>query len=99
MEHPPEVHAPFASQSPGVIVSLPGGTTVRKSPRGRTQSTAKPSPTAKPSAKVTAKPTAATVRHADCDAVRAAGKAPTCPTDPGFRKAFDRNGDSVGCDR
>ncbi|MGQ7296148.1 cell wall-binding repeat-containing protein [Quadrisphaera sp. KR29] len=36
--------------------------------------------------------------YANCDAVRAAGKAPIRRGDPGFEDKFDRDGDGVGCE-
>ncbi|WP_460476438.1 excalibur calcium-binding domain-containing protein [Brachybacterium huguangmaarense] len=36
--------------------------------------------------------------YANCDEVRAAGKAPIRRGDPGFKKKFDRDGDAVGCE-
>lgn len=43
-------------------------------------------------------PPAAEPYYANCDAVRAAGAAPIRPGDPGFRSAFDRDGDGIGCE-
>jgi Excalibur calcium-binding domain len=36
-------------------------------------------------------------KYADCEAVRAAGKAPLHKGDPGYSKALDRDGDGVAC--
>jgi hypothetical protein len=38
------------------------------------------------------------VSYADCAAVRAAGAAPIHRGDPGWRDAFDRDGDGIGCE-
>ncbi|MFJ2298982.1 excalibur calcium-binding domain-containing protein [Oerskovia paurometabola] len=38
------------------------------------------------------------VSYANCDAVRAAGKAPIRSGDPGYSKKLDRDGDGVGCE-
>lgn len=38
------------------------------------------------------------VSYANCDAVRAAGKAPIRRDDPGYEPKFDRDGDGVGCE-
>lgn len=38
------------------------------------------------------------VTYANCDAVRAAGKAPIHRDDPGYGKHLDRDGDGTGCD-
>ncbi|MFC0674225.1 excalibur calcium-binding domain-containing protein [Brachybacterium hainanense] len=47
----------------------------------------------------TAEPTTeAPVSYASCEEVRAAGKAPIRDGDPGFRAAFDGDGDGVGCE-
>lgn len=42
--------------------------------------------------------TAPAVYYADCDAVRAAGKAPLGVNDPGYRLALDADGDGVACE-
>lgn len=44
-------------------------------------------------------PTGSTVYYANCDAVRAAGKAPIRRGDPGYRSGLDSDGDGVGCER
>jgi hypothetical protein len=36
--------------------------------------------------------------YANCDAVRAAGKAPIHAGDPGYSRSLDRDGDGVGCE-
>ncbi|MFE2750383.1 excalibur calcium-binding domain-containing protein [Actinosynnema sp. NPDC059335] len=36
--------------------------------------------------------------YANCDAVRAAGKAPLYAGDPGYRAALDRDKDGVACE-
>lgn len=36
-------------------------------------------------------------KYADCEAVRAAGKAPLHKGDPGYSKKLDRDGDGVAC--
>lgn len=42
--------------------------------------------------------TAAPVSYANCDAVRAAGKAPLVKGEPGYSTSLDRDGDGVACD-
>lgn len=42
--------------------------------------------------------TAAAVSYANCDAVRAAGKAPLHKGDPGYSTKLDRDGDGTACD-
>ncbi|WP_206691158.1 DUF1524 domain-containing protein [Quadrisphaera sp. INWT6] len=74
-----------------------GGTLLPALSSKAAKATAKP--TSKPTAKPTATPSTRSIRYEDCDAVRAAGKAPIRQADPGFRPAFDRDGDGVGCDR
>jgi hypothetical protein len=37
--------------------------------------------------------------YANCDAVRAAGKDPLHPGDPGYRPELDANGDGSACER
>ena len=65
--------------------------------------TLKPSTTSKPTAKpkatprATAKPATA-VYYKNCDAVRAAGKAPLHRGDPGYRAGLDRDKDGVACE-
>ncbi|MEU4694147.1 excalibur calcium-binding domain-containing protein [Actinoplanes sp. NPDC023714] len=39
------------------------------------------------------------ISYANCAAVEAAGKAPILEGEPGFRPAFDRDGDGVGCEQ
>ncbi len=40
----------------------------------------------------------APVYYQNCDAVRAAGKAPLYRSDPGYRPQLDRDGDGVACE-
>lgn len=42
--------------------------------------------------------TTTSVRYANCDAVRSAGKAPIRRGDPGYSAKLDRDGDGVGCE-
>lgn len=42
--------------------------------------------------------TTAGVAYANCDAVKAAGKAPLHKGDPGYSSALDRDGDGTACD-
>jgi hypothetical protein len=42
--------------------------------------------------------TTAAVSYANCDAVRAAGKAPLHKGDPGYSTKLDRDGDGIACD-
>ncbi|GID68388.1 hypothetical protein Acy02nite_62690 [Actinoplanes cyaneus] len=54
-----------------------------------------PAKTTKPaSARTTAKP----VYYANCDAVHAAGRSNLRRSDPGYRKALDRDGDGLACE-
>ncbi|WP_447005271.1 thermonuclease family protein [Saccharothrix isguenensis] len=41
----------------------------------------------------------AAVHYANCDAVRAAGKAPLHAGQPGYRSGLDRDGDGTACDK
>jgi hypothetical protein len=43
-------------------------------------------------------PPSSSVYYANCTAVRDAGAAPIYPSEPGFRQAFDRDNDGVGCE-
>ncbi|HEY7009074.1 MAG TPA: excalibur calcium-binding domain-containing protein [Jatrophihabitantaceae bacterium] len=61
--------------------------------RTAVSSTSAPSTTAAP----TTPPTTA-VSYADCDAVRAAGKAPLHAGQPGYSTDLDRDGDGVACE-
>lgn len=73
-----------------------------------TKAAPKPTPkktTAKPKpSKTTSKPkpkpskTTSSVYYKNCDAVRAAGKAPIRIGQPGYGKHLDRDGDGVGCE-
>ncbi len=47
---------------------------------------------------VPAAPPANNGPFANCDAVRAAGRAPIRAGEPGFEKKFDRDGDGIGCE-
>lgn len=60
----------------------------------------KPKPTATATAKPNPKPVASTpsLYYANCDAVRAAGKAPLDRGEPGYRSGLDRDGDGVACE-
>lgn len=39
------------------------------------------------------------VYYKNCTAVRKAGKAPLYKGDPGYRKALDRDGDGIACEK
>lgn len=43
-------------------------------------------------------PTPTSVFYADCEEVKAAGKAPLSTDDPGYRIGLDRDRDGVACD-
>ncbi|MFF5174778.1 excalibur calcium-binding domain-containing protein [Micromonospora sp. NPDC000089] len=75
------------SAAPSVVVA-PSTTTAVPAPK---PATAKPKP-----ATTAPKPKAPYYRN--CDAVRAAGKAPLHVGDPGFRPALDRDGDGEACE-
>jgi hypothetical protein len=57
-----------------------------------------PTPPEPPPPASTAAPVVEEPYYANCDAVRAAGAAPIHPGDPGWRQAFDRDKDGVGCE-
>ncbi len=59
-----------------------------------TTTTAAPQPTAPPAPQ----PFVGSASYANCDEVRAAGKAPIYRGDPGFEQKFDRDNDGVGCE-
>nr|WP_281272242.1 excalibur calcium-binding domain-containing protein [Nocardioides marmorisolisilvae] len=42
--------------------------------------------------------TGSSVYYKNCDAVRAAGKAPIRRGDPGYARHLDRDGDGIGCE-
>lgn len=72
-------------------------TAPKPSPTTVAPTAAKPSP--KPSPKPTArKTTAAAVYYKNCDAVRAAGKAPLLRGEPGYRTGLDRDLDGEACE-
>jgi len=48
---------------------------------------------------VAAPPAPAAPTYANCDEVKAAGKAPIYPGQPGWQDKFDRDKDGVGCDK
>lgn len=45
-----------------------------------------------------AAPSRTSVNFKNCSEVRAAGKAPIHPGDPGWQKKFDRDNDGIGCE-
>ncbi|AEV86398.1 nuclease [Actinoplanes sp. SE50] len=81
-----------------------GATTLPVVTAATTAATASPSapvppgPASKAGPSPTALRTSPPVSYADCDAVIAAGAAPIRTGQPGFRKAFDTDGDGVGCE-
>jgi Excalibur calcium-binding domain len=48
--------------------------------------------------RVTTTTTAVSVSYANCDAVRAAGKAPLDRGEPGYSSKLDRDGDGIACE-
>jgi hypothetical protein len=67
-----------------------------KAAPARQTSTPTPSPTKSPTSSPTPPPT--DLYYANCDAVRAAGKAPLYRGQPGYRSGLDRDGDGVACE-
>lgn len=55
-------------------------------------------PTVEPSVTRTTATSTTSVYYPNCDAVRAAGKAPLYRNDPGYRPALDRDDDGVACE-
>jgi endonuclease YncB( thermonuclease family) len=71
----------------------------RPSPMCSAPTTAAPKPTTATTTKTTAPTTAASsAYYANCDAVRAAGKAPLYEGQPGYRSSLDRDHDGVACE-
>lgn len=66
--------------------------TTKPTVRNTTKPKPKPKPTIKP------KPTTEAAYYKNCDAVRAAGKAPIHRGDPGYSRKLDRDGDGIGCE-
>jgi hypothetical protein len=63
-----------------------------------TPGTAKPAPKPAAAPKPVAAPKPSAAYYPNCDAVRAAGKAPLRKGQPGYRSALDRDGDGFACD-
>lgn len=74
----------------------------KTSPVPTTKGPPKPGPTPAPSTPAPTKPAPvvppASAYYANCDAVRAAGKAPLLRGQPGYRSGLDRDGDGVACE-
>jgi len=89
---------------PGEPLPEGGDTTTPATTPTATQTTPAPTPSASPRTSTTPETQEAAVPHPgdlyyeNCAAVRAAGAAPIRPGDLGWRGAFDRNDDGVGCE-
>lgn len=95
-----------APASPTTSTPTPAATTASPtpSPSPTVVSVPKPSPPRPPRPPRPTRTTAAPeepveVYYRNCDAARAAGAAPIRRGEPGYRKALDRDGDGVACDR
>jgi len=59
-----------------------------------------PAPAPEPAPVVEAPvPAAPVVSYANCDEVKAAGKAPLAADQPGYASKLDRDGDGIACDK
>ena len=81
------------TSSPAPSTAAP---TTTSPPAGRTTTTTRPAPP--PATRTTAPSTPPSVYYANCDAVRAAGKAPLYRGQPGYRAGLDRDDDGVACE-
>lgn len=89
--------AASATPTPTPPKAAPTKATTKPTPK---KTTAKPKPsktTSKPKPKPS-KTNSGSVYYKNCDAVRAAGKAPIRRGQPGYGKHLDRDGDGVGCE-
>jgi outer membrane biosynthesis protein TonB len=91
-----------AASKPAGLLSMPPTTKPAKpattKPTARNTTKPKPKPTNKPTTKPKPKPTTEAAYYKNCDAVRAAGKAPIHRGDPGYSRKLDRDGDGIGCE-
>lgn len=98
----PQAVVPRVPAAPGPVstrFSPPVVTTTVAAPVRVTPSPAPRAPAAPTTSRTpAAAPAPAAVKFKNCDAVRAAGKAPIRSGDPGFEAKFDRDGDGVGCE-
>jgi hypothetical protein len=85
---------PADNVTPSPVVSASGTTapSATPSPSPRALVKVSPSPTRKP-------PAPPPVYYKNCDAVRAAGKAPLYRGQPGYRSGLDHDNDGIACDR
>lgn len=75
------------------------GYVVKEEPSSSTAVQATVKPTAPPAPQQQQKATNSNVYYANCDAVRAAGKAPLYQGDPGYSTKLDRDKDGVACEK
>ncbi len=93
-----------AASKPAGLLSVPPTTRPTTTKPTTRNTTTKPKPKPKPTIKPTIKPkpkpkpTAEAAYYKNCDAVRAAGKAPIHRGDPGYSRKLDRDGDGIGCE-
>lgn len=91
----PSTATPTATKAPDAHTSTPA-------PAKKTEAAKTPTPTPTPEKTSTppkpAKPQSEDVHYKNCDAVRAAGKAPLHEGDPGYRAGLDRDKDGVACE-
>ena len=95
------VTAPERDAIARILATCPGATTP-PAPTTAAPTTTAPAP---PPVVVTTPPTTppppddpGSVYYKNCDAVRAAGKAPLYRGDPGYRSGLDRDGDGIACE-
>jgi hypothetical protein len=78
--------------------TVPIATTLAAPPLTTTTRPALSTSTQAPAPEPTTSEPATDVYYKNCDAVRAAGKAPLLRGQPGYRKGLDRDGDGVACE-
>lgn len=91
---------PSASPTAATTTGPPpaGATTTTPPTPPTTRTTTTTRPPAPPTTRTTTTTPPSSVYYANCDAVRAAGKAPLYRGQPGYRAGLDRDNDGVACE-
>ncbi len=91
---------PTPSTAPTSDPSASATATATTSPPPAARTTTTTRPPAPPTTRTTTRTTPpSSVYYANCDAVRAAGKAPLYRGEPGYRAGLDGDGDGVACEK
>ena len=85
------------STAPTTATTAAPSSTTATMAKATTTTTSKPTTTTERATTTTSRP-ATTVSYANCDAVRAAGKAPLYEGEPGYAPKLDRDHDGIACE-